>query len=136
MDIRPIRNEADYDRALAAIQVFFDNEPEVGSPAADRFDVLAALIEAYERKHWPIDPPHPVAAIVHHMEARNLTRNQLAELLGSRSRASEILNRRRHLTLEMVWALHRKWGLPAEALIRPYRLRGQPKVAARRTRAG
>jgi HTH-type transcriptional regulator/antitoxin HigA len=136
MDIRPIRNEADYDRALAAIQVFFENEPEAGSPEADRFDVLAALIESYERKHWPIDPPHPVAAIVHHMEARNITRSQLAEVLGSRSRASEILNRRRHLTLEMVWALHKKWGLPAEALIRPYRLKGQPKRAARRARTG
>lgn len=120
MLIRPIRNEADYEAALEEIERYFDHEPAPGTPEADRFDVLAMLIGAYERERWPIDPPEPIEAIQSYMEQRGYTQSDLADLLGSRSRASEILNRRRPLTMEMVWKLHRDWGLPAESLIRPY----------------
>jgi HTH-type transcriptional regulator/antitoxin HigA len=130
MKIRPIRTETDYDEALGEIARYFEDEPAPGTPAADRFDLLATLIEAYENRHWPIDPPHPLAAIEHHMRTHHYTQADLAKVIGSRSRASEILNRRRHLTLDMVWQLNRKWGIPAESLIKPYRLkqatRGEP----------
>ncbi len=124
MDIHPIRTEADYDAALAEIEQYFDREPEPGSAEADRFDVLAALIAAYERVHWPIEPLDPIEAILYCMEQRGYTQSELAALLRSRSRASEILNRRRPLTLDMIWKLHREWGIPAESLVRPYHTEG------------
>jgi HTH-type transcriptional regulator/antitoxin HigA len=117
MEIRPIRTEADYEAALADIEQYFDNEPERGTPEADRFDVLAALIGAYEREHWAIEAPDTVGAIKEVMALRNLTQADLAELLGSRSRASEILNRRRRLTMEQARLLHAKWQVPAESLL-------------------
>src|SRR5690348_3183766 len=126
--VQPIRSESDYDRALAEIAAYFEREPEPGSGEADRFDVLAALIKAYEDEHWPIEAPHPLAAIRYVMEMRGYTQADLARVLGSRSRASEVLNRKRHLTLEMAWALNRKWGIPAESLVRPYRLRSARKT--------
>lgn len=122
MEIRPIRTETDYELALREIEPYFDREPEPGSPEADRLDVLATLIEAYEREHWPIDPPDPVEAIRYCMERQGYTQSDLAALLGSRSRASEILKRRRPLTLEMVRKLHQEWGIPAESLLQPYEL--------------
>jgi HTH-type transcriptional regulator/antitoxin HigA len=127
MRVQPIRSEADYDAALREIAVYFEREPAPGSAEADRFDVLAALVKAYEDKHWPIEAAHPLAAIRTIMEMRGYTQADLAKVLGSRSRASEVLNRKRHLTLEMAWALNKKWGIPADSLIRPYKLRAQPK---------
>ena len=128
MDIRPLRNEADYDWALAEIEPYFEQEPARGTSAADRFDVLAALIAEYEARHWPIDPPDPVAAIRARMEQAGYTQADLARLLGSRSRASEILARRRGLTMEQARRLHEAWRIPAEALIRPVRMVGGPGV--------
>ena len=119
--IGPIRTERDYDRALKAIAAYFEREPRRGSAAADRFDVLAALIEAYEAKRWPVDPPDAVEAIRFRMEQSGLGQADLARLLGSRSRASEIMRRKRSLTLEQAWKLHREWHIPAEALLRPRR---------------
>jgi HTH-type transcriptional regulator / antitoxin HigA len=118
MDIHPIRTEADYNAALKEIELYFDREPEPGSPEADRFDVLAALVAAYEREHWPVDPPDPVEAIRYCMERQGYTQTDLATLIGSRSRASEILSRKRSLTLEMVRKLHREWGGESAAGIR------------------
>jgi HTH-type transcriptional regulator / antitoxin HigA len=135
MDIRPIRTEADYDQALKEIALYFEREPEPGSPDADRFDVLAALVKTYEDEHWPIEAPSPIAAIKYVMEFRGYSQADLAKVLGSRSRASEILSRKRHLTLDMVWALNRKWGIPAESLIRPYRLREPRKDPRKGSRA-
>lgn len=117
--IAPIRTERDYNRALKAIAQYFEHEPRRGTPEADRFDVLAALIEAYEAKRWPIDPPDAIAAIRFRMEQSGLGQADLARLLGSRSRASEILRGKRPLTLEQAWKLHREWHIPAEALLRP-----------------
>jgi HTH-type transcriptional regulator/antitoxin HigA len=126
-NIRPIRTEDDYTWALAEIAGYFENEPEVGSPDGDRFDVLAALIEAYEDKHYPIEAPDPVDAIHSHMELFNLSRKALAEVIGSSPRATEVLNRKRALTLDMVFKLNREWHIPAEILIRPYHLAREPE---------
>lgn len=119
MKIKPIRTEADYDAALHAIEKYFDRPPRKGTPEADRFDVLATLIEAYERKRWPIDPPSPVNAILYRMETAGYTQGDLARLLGSRSRASEVLSRKRPLTLAMIRKLSREWDIPADCLIDP-----------------
>jgi HTH-type transcriptional regulator/antitoxin HigA len=129
--IRPLRSEADYEAALDRIERYFDDEPRPGTPEADRFDLLALVIEDYERKRWPIEPPDPVDAIRYRMETGNFTQADLGRLVGSRQRASDILNRKRRVTMQMAWALHRQWGIPAEALIRPpSRRRGGSRVAA------
>ncbi|HEX6441644.1 MAG TPA: XRE family transcriptional regulator [Stellaceae bacterium] len=103
--------------ALKEIEHYFENEPELGSPEADRFDILAALIGAYEQEHWPIEPPDAVTAIREVMALRNYTQSDLANLLGSRSRASELLSRRRPLTMDQAKKLHRGWLIPAESLL-------------------
>jgi len=126
--IRPLRSEADYDAALAAIARYFDEPPKPGTPEADRFDLLALVIEDYERKNWPIEPPNPVDAIRYRMQIAGYTQADLGRLIGSRQRASDVLSRKRRLTMQMAWKLHREWGIPAEALIRPH--------AAGRGRAG
>jgi len=123
MEIRPIRNEAEYDAALKNIERYFEHEPAPGTPEADRFDLLALVIEDYENKHWPIETPDPVEAIKLKMEQKGFEQSDLVGLIGSRSRASEILNRRRHLTIDLIWKLSRKWGIPAENLIKPYKLK-------------
>jgi HTH-type transcriptional regulator/antitoxin HigA len=122
-NIRAVRNEQDYDWALREIERYFTHEPQKGTPDAERFDVLASLIEAYEAKHWPIEAADPIDAIQYRMEISGFTQRDLATLLGSRSRASEILNRKRPLTREMAYKLNRKWNIPADVLLRPYRLR-------------
>lgn len=121
-NIRPIKTEADYDWAIAEITKYFENEPEVGSANGDRFDVLATLIEAYEDKHYPIEAPDPVEAIRSHMELFNLSRKALADVIGSSPRATEVLSRKRALTMDMVFKLNREWHIPAEVLVRPYHL--------------
>lgn len=117
--IRPLRSEADYDRALDEVERYFDHAPKPGTPDADRFDLLALVIEDYERKYWPIDPPEPIDAIRFRMETGGFTQVDLGRLLGSRQRASDILAGKRQLSMQMAWALHREWGIPAEALIKP-----------------
>jgi HTH-type transcriptional regulator/antitoxin HigA len=130
--IRPLRSEADYEAAVDEIERYFDHPPKPGSSQADRFDLLSLVVEDYERERWPIDPPDPVDAIRYGMETRGLTQADLGRLLGSRQRASDILSRRRPLTMRMAWKLHRDWGIPAEALIRPSR---PPAKSAARERA-
>ncbi len=115
--IRPIRNEADYDAALADIGRLMDAKS--GTRAGDRLDILVTLVEAYEDKHWHIDPPDPIEAIKLRMAQRGLTRRDLAQVLGSKSRVSEVLSRKRPLTLAMIQRLHKERGIPAESLIRP-----------------
>lgn len=121
-DIRPVKTEADYAWAIAEITRYFENEPEPGSPDGDRFDVLATLIEAYEDRHYPIANPDPVEVIRLHMEMTGRTQRDLSALLGSPSRASELLNRKRLLTMPMVHKLSSEWGIPADALVVPYEL--------------
>ena len=120
MNIRPIRNDADYRWALAEIEQYFDNEPAEGSLESDRFDVLATLIDAYERENWPIDIAlSPVEALKAFMTLTGRTQADLARLLGYRSRASDILLGKRKLTLEMIGKLVQEWQVPPEILIEP-----------------
>ena len=118
MDVRPLATEADYDWALAEVAGYFDRQPTPGTPDAARFDVLSALIEHYEARWWPIDPPDAITMLRAIMDARGLGQADLAVLLGSRSRASEVLRGKRRLTLEQAYRLHTEWNVPAEALIR------------------
>ena len=127
--IRPIRSEADYDAALDEIERYFENEPKPGTPEADRFDLLALIIEDYERKRWPIEPPDTIDAIRYRMETGGYTQADLGRLLGSRQRASDILARKRPLTMRMAWKLHREWEIPGEALIAPPRMPGRKSAA-------
>ena len=132
---RPIRTEAEYKAALAEIEPFFEREPKKGTAQADRFDLLTLLIEAYEERRHPIGPLHPIEMIRHRMHTHGYTQRDLAELLGSRARASEVLAKRRRLTLPMIWKLSRAWKIPAEALIAPYRLAGERRPAASKREA-
>ena len=119
MDIRPIKTEADYQAVLAEIEQLFDAHPD--TPEGDRLDVLTTLVEAYEDDREPIAAPDPIEAIKYYLESRGLTRRDLEPYIGSRARVSEVLNRKRGLTLEMIRRLHTGLGIPAEVLIKPYR---------------
>ena len=123
MNVRPLRNEMDYDWALKEIAIYFQREPKRGTPDADRFDVLATLIDAYETRHWPISPPDPVDAIRYRMEIAGFKPSDFGRLIGSKSRASEILRRKRPLTMRQAYKLHREWQIPAEILLQPYRVK-------------
>ncbi|MDE2783548.1 MAG: transcriptional regulator [Gemmatimonadota bacterium] len=120
MTIRPIRNETDYGAALAEIDRLMGVAPE--TPESDRLDVLVTLVERYEAEHWSIDPPDPISAIHHVMEARGLRQKDLAVLIGSQSHASEVMRRRRPLSLAMIRKLAAEWSLPADVLVREYEL--------------
>ena len=121
MQIRPVKTRADHRAALKELERLMDAKP--GTPAGDRLEVLTTLVERYESQHEPIDPPHPIDALLYHMESRGLTRKDLEPFLGSRARVAEVLNRRRTLTIEMIRKLHAGLGISAEVLIRPYAVR-------------
>jgi HTH-type transcriptional regulator/antitoxin HigA len=120
MQIKPIRKEADYQAALDEIERLLDAKP--GTSGADRLEILTTLVEAYEEKHYPIPPPDPIEAILYQMESRGLSRRDLEPYIGSRARVSEILNRKRPLTVEMIRALHKGLGISAEVLIQSYEI--------------
>lgn len=122
MQIRPIKTKADHRAALKEVERLMDAKP--GTPAGDRLDVLATLVEHYESQHEPIDPPDPIDALLYHLESRGLTRRDLEPYLGSRARVAEILNRRRALTIDMMRKLNAGLGISADVLIRPYGVRG------------
>ncbi len=117
MNIHPIRNSSDHKAALRELSAYFDNEPEPGSAAGDRFEVLATLVEAYETRHFPIKAPDPIEAIRFRMEQGGLTVKDLVPSIGQPNRVYEVLNRKRGLTIEMIRNLHRNLGIPAESLI-------------------
>jgi HTH-type transcriptional regulator / antitoxin HigA len=119
MNRRPIRTEADYEQALVAIEPYFNAEPKQGSIEADDFELLALLIEDYQRRHHPVQPPDALSAIRYEMDIKGMTQADLAVVLGSRQRASEILLGKRPLSLAMIRALHDKWGIPLASLISP-----------------
>ena len=122
MDIRPIKTDADYEWALAEVTHYFEQQPEPGSTEGDRFDVLSDLIAAYEERHFPLPDADPVEALRAFLEATGRTQQDLAALLGSAPRASEVLRRKRALTVDMIGKLNKEWGIPADVLVRPYRL--------------
>ena len=117
MKVTPIRNEGAYNAALAEIERLMDAEAD--TPRGDRLDVLVTLVEAYERKHWSIDPPDPIDAIKFRMQQRGVSRRELEALLGGKNRVSEVLNRKRPLTIDMIRRLHSRLDIPAESLIKP-----------------
>jgi HTH-type transcriptional regulator / antitoxin HigA len=133
MDIRPIKTEADYQSALKEIERLFGAEP--GTLEGDRLEVLATLVEAYEDEHYAIPAPDPVEAISYFMESRGLTRADLEPYIGSRARVSEVLNRKRPLTLSMIQRLSAALGIPADILVKPYKIKAAHKSSRPSIRA-
>jgi HTH-type transcriptional regulator / antitoxin HigA len=119
--INPVRTKKDHERALRRIEKLMHAKP--GTKEGDELDILVTLIDAYEGEHYPIDDPDPIAAIEHRMDALGMNRKDLEPILGSRSRVSEILNRKRRLTMDMARNLHAKLGIPAAILIQNYETR-------------
>ncbi|MEO7802816.1 MAG: transcriptional regulator [Ginsengibacter sp.] len=118
MNIKPIKTKKDYKATLTRIEKLWgakDNSPE-----GDEFEILFTLVEAYEEKHYPIPPPHPLESIKFRMEQGEVDDKELTKILGGRSRKSEILSGRRKLSLNMIRALHEKLKIPAEILIAEY----------------
>jgi HTH-type transcriptional regulator / antitoxin HigA len=116
MNIAPIKTRRDYRRVLKEIEGLM--HARRNTPDGDRLDVLVTLVEAYERRHFPLDLPDPVEAIKYHMEQSGLQPRDLIPFIGSRNRVHEILNRKRPLTLTMIRHLHERLGIPAESLIK------------------
>ena len=135
LDIRPIRTEADHARALAEIQAFDDDGYVAGTDASDRLDVLVTLVAAYEAEHHPVPGADPVSVLQFAIDGMGRSQADLARLLGSASRASEILNRRRPLTLEMIRTISAAWNIPRDALSDAYALVRGGNARTRRSAA-
>lgn len=115
MNVKPVRNQRDLKKALARIDNIIDSKP--GTPAYDELEILSTLVEVYENKHYPIDPPDPVEAIKFRMEQMGLKQGDLAPIMGGKNRVSEVLSRKRTLSLRMIRNLHKKLRIPANSLI-------------------
>lgn len=120
MDIKPIRTEVDYQQALNRLEIIFD--AKIGTPESDEADILGLLIDEFEKKHYPIEAPDPIEAIKIRMEEMHLKQVDLINEIGGKNRVSEILNRKRKLTLEMIRNLTSKLNLSAGLLISDYQL--------------
>src|SRR6266567_4146440 len=120
-EVKPIRTKRDYDAALKEVERLWGAKS--GTRDGDRLDVLATLIDAYEGEHYPMDPPDPIEAIKFRMEQQGLTRRDLEEIIGTRTRVAEVLNRKRGLSIAMIRRLHERLGISADVLIRPSRKR-------------
>ena len=120
MNIRPIKTEEDYQAALSRLEEIFD-APD-GTPESDELDILGLLVDEYEKEHYPIDSPDPIEAIKIRMEELNMRQVDLIPVIGGKSRVSEILNRKRRLTIQMIRRLKDRLNLSAELLIRDYEL--------------
>ncbi len=118
-ELRPIRTKRDYEVSLKEVERLWG--AKAGTRDGDRLDVLATLIDAYEAEHYPMDPPDPIEAIKFRMEQQGLTRRDLEEIIGTRTRIAEVLNRKRGLSVGMIRRLHERLGISAEVLIRPSR---------------
>ncbi len=118
MNIKPIKTKKDYDKALKRIEELWGAKEN--TTAGDEFEILFTLVEAYEEKHYPIPPPHPIEAIRFRMEQGTIDDKELTKLLGGRSRKSEILSGKRKLSLNMIRTLHKKLKIPVETLINTY----------------
>jgi HTH-type transcriptional regulator / antitoxin HigA len=120
MEIRPIRTNDDLTAALTRIDALWGKES--GTTEGDELDILLDLVEHYENKHFPIEPMEPIELLRVHMETTARSQADLAALLGSRPRASEVLNRKRALTVDMIHKLSSEWHIPADCLVKPYHL--------------
>jgi len=118
-DVRPIRTKRDHEAALKEVERLWG--AKAGTREGDKVDVLATLIDAYEAEHYPMDPPDPIEAIKFRMEQQGLKRRDLEEIIGTRTRIAEILNRKRGLSIAMIRRLHERLGISADVLIRPTR---------------
>ena len=118
MILRPIKTKKDYQDALVRLEKIFDAKP--GSAEGDELELLGIIIDAYEKVHYPIDFPDPIEAIKFRMEQLGYTQSDLANIVGLKSRASEILNKKRKLTLEMIRNLHNTLNIPTDVLIQSY----------------
>jgi len=126
MEIKPIRTNADHERALREIQRLWGAKE--GTADGDRLDVLATLVDAYEQKHFPIDAPEPIEAIRFRLEQQGLDERALVGVIGGRSRVYEVMQRKRPLSLDMIRRLNERFEIPAEVLIR--RIRARRRSAA------
>lgn len=117
MNIRPIRTKADYKATLKEVSGLVEADPAPGTPEGDRLDILASLVQAYEARHFPVEPPDPVEAIKFRMDQSGLSVKDLEPLIGKSNRVYEILSRKRPLTLAMIRRLHQSLGIPASSLI-------------------
>ena len=120
-EVRPIRTKRDYEAALREVERLWG--AKTGSRDGDRLNVLATLIDAYEADRYPMDPPDPIEAIKFRMEQQGLTRRDLEEIIGTRTRIAEVMNRKRGLSIAMIRRLHERLGISADVLIRPSRKR-------------
>jgi HTH-type transcriptional regulator/antitoxin HigA len=118
--LKPIKTKKEYDTALARIYELMQKDLKASSKLSDEVEVLSILVEAYEKKHYPIPPPHPIEAIKFRLEQMGIEEKDLSRILGGRSRKSEILSGRRKLSLNMIRELHEKLSIPAETLITAY----------------
>lgn len=118
MNIKPIKTKKDYQLALARLEVIFDAKK--GTPQGDELEILGLLVDTYENLHFPVGFPDPVEAIKFRMEQLGYTQTDLANVVGLKSRASEILNRKRKLSLEMIRQIHDRLNVPTEVLIQAY----------------
>ncbi len=118
MNIKPVKTEKDYKEAMERLEVIFDAKP--GTPAADELEILSVLIDNYERSNFPIDLPDPIEAIKFRMEQMNYTNKELAEVIGFKGRVSEILNRKRKLSINMIRKLHEIMQIPTDVLVQEY----------------
>lgn len=118
MKLRPIKTAQDYNQALNRLEKIFDAQP--GSKEGGELEILGVLIEQYENQHFSMEFPDPIEAIKFRMEQLNYSQNDLAEAIGLKSRASEILNKKRKLSLNMIRKLSEKLHIPSEVLIQPY----------------
>lgn len=118
MTIKPIKTKKDYQQALARLEIIFDSKK--GSPKADELEILSLLVDNYENENFPVGFPDPVEAIKFRMEQLGYTQSDLANVVGLKSRASEILSRKRKLSLEMIRQIHDRLNIPTEVLIQDY----------------
>ena len=120
MNIKPIKNEEDYTNSLSLIENLMSAKPN--TPQMDELEVLTTLVEAYEEKFYNIDAPDPIEAIKFRMEQEGLKQKDLVAIVGSKSRVSEVLNRKRKLTIEMIRSLHKQLHIPVESLFLDYKI--------------
>ena len=118
MNLKPIKTKKDYQEALERLEIIFDAKKE--TPEGDELEILGILIDQYENAHFPIDLPDPIEAIKFRMEQLGYTQTDLSKIIGLKSRASEILNKKRKLSLDMIRQLHEKLNIPTDVLIQAY----------------
>ena len=118
MEIKPIKSRKDYEQSLERLEMIFDASK--GSPEGDELEILGLLIDTYEKENFPIELPDPVEAIKFRMEQLGYSQADLVKVMGLKSRVSEILNRKRKLSLEMIRQLHQQLNIPSEVLIQSY----------------